>query len=104
MTMQPNRPDALISQVEKVSRCDRWAVCHRLQELMIPCWCPQDGSLWVEIEHGNHAILLRSVVYGAIASRQELLDWLERCWETVDCESFKCYHNRQEIRVESGDY
>ncbi|MDJ0598752.1 MAG: hypothetical protein QNJ37_07945 [Crocosphaera sp.] len=93
--MQPYHSDALISQVEKVSRCDRWTVCQRLQELMIPCWCPEDGSLWVEIEHGNHGILLRSVVYGAIAPRQELVTWLERCWETIDSESVQSYQNRQ---------
>ena len=93
--MQPYNSDALVSQVEKVSRCDRWAVCHRLQELMIPCWCPEDGSLWVEIEHGLHAILLRSVVCGAIASRQELITWLERCWDTVDCESINSSQNQQ---------
>ncbi|MDJ0508765.1 MAG: hypothetical protein QNJ64_05875 [Crocosphaera sp.] len=98
--MQPNRPDVLVSQIEKVSRCDRWAVFHRLQELTIPCWCPQDGSLWAEIEHGNHAILLRSVVYGVVASRQELLDWLERCWETVDRESIKGCPKRQHSSIE----
>ena len=87
--MQPYHSDAIISQVEKVSRCDRWAVYHRLQELMIPCWCPEDGSLWVEIEHGLQAILLRSVVCRAIASRQESIAWLERCWKTVDNESIK---------------
>ncbi|ACB49903.1 conserved hypothetical protein [Crocosphaera subtropica ATCC 51142] len=93
--MQPYHSDALISQVEKVSRCDRWSVYQRLQELTIPCWCPEDGSLWVEIEHGLHAILLRSAIYGAIAPRQELVDWLERCWDTVDSESIKSYQNRQ---------
>ncbi len=91
--LTPSYPDALISQVEKVSRSERWLVHHRLQELMIPCWCPDDGSLWVEIEHGNHAILLRSAVYGAIASRQELVEWLERCWETVHSDSTKSYRN-----------
>ncbi|WP_331456885.1 Asr1405/Asl0597 family protein, partial [Crocosphaera watsonii] len=39
--MQPYHSDALISQVEKVSRCDRWTVCQRLQDLTIPCWCPE---------------------------------------------------------------
>ena len=93
--MQPYHSDALISQVEKVSRCDRWTVCQRLQELTIPCWCPEDGSLWVEIENGIHAILLRSVVFRTIAPRQELITWLERCLQTVDYESVKSYQNRQ---------
>ena len=89
--IEPSHPDALISQVEKISRYDRWLVHHRLQELMIPCWCPEDGSLWVEIEHSLQAILLRSTVYQAIASRQELIDWLQRCWETVDPSSINSY-------------
>jgi hypothetical protein len=89
--MQHYHSDALISQVEKVSRCDRWTVYQRLQELMIPCWCPEDGFLWVEIEYVNHAILLRSAVYGAVSSRQDLVNWLERCWETVESDSTKSY-------------
>ncbi|MEL4894691.1 Asr1405/Asl0597 family protein [Crocosphaera sp. Alani8] len=93
--MQPYNSNALISRVEKVSRCDRWTVYQRLQELTIPCWCPEDGYLWVGIENGLHAILLRSVVYNAIAPRQELITWLERCWETVDYESIKSYQTRQ---------
>jgi hypothetical protein len=89
--MTPSNPDALLSRVANVSRCDRWLIHHRLQELMIPCWCPDDGSLWVEIEHGINAILLRSAVYQAIATREELLDWLQRCWETNDCPSTGSY-------------
>ncbi|KKD36048.1 MAG: Asr1405/Asl0597 family protein [Limnoraphis robusta] len=72
---------AVISPVD-VLQGDRWIVYHRLQELMIPCWCPEDGRLWVEIHHGNHAILLRSAIQQFTASRLELVDWLERCWET----------------------
>ncbi len=78
---QPSCPSAVISPVA-ISVGDRWMIHRRLQELMIPCWCPEDGSLWVEIHHGNHAILLRSAVQQLIAPRQELVDWLERCWET----------------------
>jgi hypothetical protein len=79
---KPSNPDALVSQVAKISRSDRWLIHHRLQELMIPCWCPEDGSLWVEIHHGIQAILLRSTVQQLVSSRPELVDWLERCWET----------------------
>lgn len=77
-----SNPQALVSEVGKISRSDRWIVYHRLQELTISCWCPADGTLWVEIEHGIDAILLRSIVQQLVASRQELIDWLERCWET----------------------
>lgn len=91
--IRSSRPDALISQVAKVSRCERWLLHRRLEELMIPCWCPDDGSLWVEIEHGIDAILLRSTVYQALASRQELVDWLGRCWEAADIPSTQFYNS-----------
>jgi hypothetical protein len=64
-----------------VSRCDRWSIYHRLQELMIPCWCLEDGSLKVEVNDSVAAILVRSVVHQIVASRQELLKWLENCWQ-----------------------
>ncbi|NEP46742.1 MAG: hypothetical protein F6K35_49150 [Okeania sp. SIO2H7] len=79
---KPSNPQSLAIEVGKISRSDRWIVHRRLKELTIPCWCPDDGSLWVEIEHGIHAILLRSAVQQLVAPRHELIDWLERCWET----------------------
>ncbi|WP_267383976.1 Asr1405/Asl0597 family protein [Cyanobacterium sp. uoEpiScrs1] len=91
--IRSSRPDALISQVEKISRCERWLLYRRLEELMIPCWCPDDGSLWVEIEHGIDAILLHSTVYQVSASRQELVDWLSRCWEAADILSTQFYNS-----------
>jgi hypothetical protein len=68
--------------VVNVSRCDRWCISHRLQELMIPCWCLEDGSLKVEVHNGITAILVRSVVQQFLASRTELVDWLEQCWNS----------------------
>lgn len=65
-----------------VPRSDRWLVHRRLQELMIPCWCPEDGSLRVEVNDSTAAILLRSTIQQYIASRSELVEWLERCWQT----------------------
>jgi hypothetical protein len=79
---KPTHPDTFVSQVAKINRSDRWRVYRRLQELGIPSWCPEDGSLWIEIDHCIHAILLRSTVQQFVATRQELVDWLERCWET----------------------
>ncbi|MGF1480525.1 MAG: Asr1405/Asl0597 family protein [Cyanophyceae cyanobacterium] len=76
------RPDAFVSQVAKIHRSDRWSVYRRLQELNISCWCPQDGTLWVEIDHCIDAILLRSTIQQFASTRYELTDWLERCWET----------------------
>lgn len=64
-----------------VSRSDRWRIYHRLQELTIPCWCLEDGSLRVEVKDSIAAILVRSVVQQIVASRPELLKWLESCWQ-----------------------
>ncbi len=76
------RPDAFVSQVAKINRSDRWTVYRRLQELNISCWCPEDGTLWVEIDRCIHAILLRSTIQQFVSTRSELTDWLERCWST----------------------
>lgn len=69
------------TQVVNVSRSDRWHLCHRLQELMIPCWCLSDGTLQVEIRDGVTALLVWSVVRQLSASRSELVNWLNRCWD-----------------------
>ena len=76
------RPDAIVSQVAKINRSDRWSVYRRLQELNIPCWCPEDGTLWIEIDRCIHAVLLRSTIQQFVSTRSELTDWLERCWST----------------------
>ncbi|QLE54498.1 Asr1405/Asl0597 family protein [Nostoc sp. TCL26-01] len=68
------------SQVLQIPLCDRWQIYHRLQELTIPCSCTTDGSLRVEVNSCVAAILVRSTVMQFLASRQELIDWLERCW------------------------
>ncbi|MBD2254081.1 Asr1405/Asl0597 family protein [Nostoc parmelioides] len=68
------------SQVLQIPLCDRWQIYHRLQELMIPCSCHTDGSLRVQINSWLTAILVRSTVMQFLAPRQELIDWLERCW------------------------
>jgi hypothetical protein len=78
---RPNA-DVILIDVISVPRIDRWRVYHRLQELKIPCWCLPDGSLRVEVQTGVGALLLRSVVQQFIAPRQEMVNWLERCWET----------------------
>jgi hypothetical protein len=80
MDDQPNIKNS-ISHVVSVPRIDRWQIYHRLQELMIPCWCPEDGSLRVEVQNGMGALLLRSVVQQFVAPRQEMVNWLERCWD-----------------------
>lgn len=76
-----SQPSNVSTYVVSVPRVDRWRIYHRLQELTIPCWCLEDGSLQVDVQHGIGALLLRSVVQQFLASRQEIVNWLERCWE-----------------------
>ncbi|MBW4467788.1 MAG: hypothetical protein KME07_20360 [Pegethrix bostrychoides GSE-TBD4-15B] len=68
------------SHLVSVPRIERWQVYHRLQDLKIPCWCLADGTLRVEVQTSISALLLRSVVQQFVASRQEMVNWLERCW------------------------
>jgi hypothetical protein len=65
-------------------RCDRWSAYYRLQELDIPCTCAKDGTLEVEVNHAKALILARSTIRQLTSTRQEDLDWLERCWETQE--------------------
>ncbi|MBF2065221.1 MAG: hypothetical protein IGS39_12475 [Calothrix sp. C42_A2020_038] len=72
--------EPLNTQIINIPFAERWQVYHRLQELMIPCWCPNDGSLRVHINSTLTAILVRSTLIQFFASRVELIDWLEQCW------------------------
>lgn len=82
--LQPSSSDALHTQIIQIPQGDRWRIYHRLQELMINCWCPKDGSLRVQINSCLQAILVRSTVMQHIANRPQLIDWLERCWEITE--------------------
>ena len=68
--------------VVSVHRCDRWSICRRLQELKIPCNCPADGTLRVNVRHAVELLLVNSVVRRFTCPRQASIVWLERCWET----------------------
>ncbi len=70
-----------ITHLVAVPQIERWRICYRLQELMIPCSCPEDGSLQVEVQNSIVALLLWSVVRQFLSPRQEMVQWLERCWE-----------------------
>jgi hypothetical protein len=65
-----------------ISRCDRWQAYQRLQELEIPCDCRADGHLHVEVSHPIALLQLRSVIQQITTSRAELINWLERCWQS----------------------
>jgi hypothetical protein len=67
-------------QVIKVPSCDRWQIQRRLQELSISAWCSTDGYLRVEVRDHVESVQVWSVVQQFIASRTELVGWLEQCW------------------------
>jgi len=69
-------------QVVSVPRCDRWSIYQRLQELNIPCACPTDGTLRVDVNHATALVLARSAIRQFMTSRADDIDWLDRCWET----------------------
>jgi hypothetical protein len=73
--------DSSPGYVITLERSDRWSIYHRLQELMIPCVCEPDGSLHVDVNSAIGALLVRSVVMQSTASRSELIQWLEQCWQ-----------------------
>jgi len=68
-------------QLSSVARSDRWRISYRLQELMIASNCAPEGSLQIEVNTALAAILVHSVFRQYVMSRQELVDWLERCWD-----------------------
>ncbi len=69
-------------QIVSVHRSYRWSIYRRLQELNIPCTCPADGTLRVDVDHAIALVLVHSAVRQCLSSRQDALDWLERCWQT----------------------
>ncbi|MDF5710078.1 MAG: hypothetical protein PUP90_21015 [Nostoc sp. S4] len=76
--------NTLDDQVLQIPLSDRWRIYHRLQELRIKSSCLPDGSLRVQVNNLLEAILIRSTVMQFLASRHELIDWLERCWYYSD--------------------
>ena len=76
--------NTLGDQVLQIPLSDRWRIYHRLQELKINSSCPPDGSLRVQVNNLLEIILIRSTVMQLLASRHELLEWLERCWHYSD--------------------
>ncbi len=77
----PANSESLDAQVINIPFAERWQIYHRLQELMIPCWCSSDGLLRVQINSMLTAILVRSTLMQFFGSRRELIDWLEQCWQ-----------------------
>ena len=68
-------------QVVEVNWADRWSVYHRLQELEIPCQCAMEKPLTVQVTNPTASLQIWSVLRQIEASRQELVQQLESCWQ-----------------------
>lgn len=66
----------------KADWANRWQVYQRLQDLNIPCECSTNKPLRVDVRSATDAIQLWSVIKQFNAGRPELIDWLNRCWQT----------------------
>ncbi len=79
--MHQSSSSALNRQVIEIARYDRWQIYQRLQELGIPCGYLADGKLWVEVQNLTTDLQLNSVLRQFMATRHELVFWLNRCWQ-----------------------
>ncbi len=69
-------------QPVEVNLGERWSIYHRLRELQIPCSCAISQPLRVEVGSPLSAIQLWSVVQSVTKNRDELVCWLNQCWES----------------------
>jgi len=79
--MKSTPTDRLIIHSVGINNTERWTIYHRLQELDIPCICSTNKPLKVQLDHPCAIAQLCSVVRQSTASRSELINRLEDCWE-----------------------
>ena len=79
--MNQSSHNPVAGQVVSISRSDRWQVHARLQELDISSACLSDGSFQVKINTPLDALQLWSVIYQFTASRNQMTERLERCFQ-----------------------
>lgn len=70
-----------LSHILPVQWSCRWDVFHRLQSLGIECECSTNEPLLAYLDTPTTAIQIRSVIRQFSASRHELIDWLDSCWQ-----------------------
>lgn len=79
---------SLPSRILDVRWSMRWEVFRRLRALGIKCQCSTNDPLLVYLHSPTTVIQIWSVLRQTGASRLELIDWLENCWETK-CDRLK---------------
>ena len=79
--MKPSPANQPIIHTVGIKNTERWSIYHRLQELDIPCNCSTNQPLQVELNNPSAIAQLCCVFKQSTASRSELIDWLDNCWE-----------------------
>lgn len=79
--MNPLDLESEACEVVAVNWVDRWQIYQRLQELEIPCWCAIGQPLRAQVNGAKEVAQLASVLKQFNAPRQELVQWLEQCWQ-----------------------
>ena len=82
------------SRIVEVKWSCRWEVFRRLQALGIKCQCSTNEPLLVYLHSPTTIIQVWSVLRQCGASRRNLIDWLENCWETQS-DMVDYYRDRQ---------
>lgn len=81
IVLNPSGLNVEVNEILEVNCLDRWQVYRRLQELTIPSWCGTNQPLRVRVSDVRAAIQLWSVSRQFSHSRQDLILWLEQCWQ-----------------------
>ena len=71
-----------ISQIVAIDRADNWLIYHRLQQLEISCQYAANKPLRFELKQTKDLIQFWSVLKQFYSTRQELISWLNNCWQS----------------------
>lgn len=74
-------PSSSLNSPSSLHGMERWDVYHRLQELGILCECSLNNPLKVYLDSPEQVILFWGVVKQITATRLELIEWLQACWQ-----------------------
>lgn len=73
------------SRILTVKWAYRWEVFRRLKALEIQCQCSTNEPLLVQLDSPQTVVQIWSVVRQFSASRNDLISWLDRCWQ-INCD------------------
>lgn len=68
-------------QTIQINCSDRWQIYRRLQDLEIDCSCQINRPLQVNLHSCYTLVQTWSAIEQFTASRQELIEWLNKCWQ-----------------------